>query len=248
MPVPLVGVTCYRRRAQWGSWSRPAAVLPTSYLETVAAAGGRPVVVPPLDGEMAKTAEAVEATVTMLDALVLAGGEDLGEDPLRDAAERSLLAAALDRGMPVLAICRGMQLLNVAMGGSLIEDLPSVGIEGHRPEPGKFSRVTVTTESFSRLRSMVGREAAVACSHHQAVDRLGEHLWVSARSADGLVEAVEMEGEGFVVGVQWHPEEDGDLRLFKGLIGSVGASTKTVQSKSVTDAMSELFIQRARPR
>jgi len=101
-------------------WERPAAVLPRSYVDSVAAAGGVPVLLPPVP------AGAVEA-VSALDALVLAGGADVephryGEDPHastvsrqdRDAWELALLRAALDRDLPVLAICRGMQLLNVA--------------------------------------------------------------------------------------------------------------------------------------
>ena len=67
-----------------------------------------------------------------------------------------------------------------------------------------------------------GSEATVSCSHHQAVDRLGDGLTITARSADGVVEAVELAGADFALGVQWHPEQDAEVRLFKALVARTG--------------------------
>lgn len=161
--------------------------------------------------------------VAAIDALVLVGGEDVGDDPLRDASELSLLGAALDATLPVLAVCRGHQLLNVHLGGTLVPHLPDViGNNAHRPARGQFAPMTIEAEAGSRVAQAMGARFTVSCSHHQAIEDLGRGLLPTARSSDGVVEAVEAEGEGFVVGVQWHPEEDGDTRLFVALIEAAG--------------------------
>ncbi len=234
---PVVGVTTYLEPARWMVWERPAAVLPRSYVDSVAAAGGVPVLLPPVP------AGAVEA-VSALDALVLAGGADVephryGEDPHastvsrqdRDAWELALLRAALDRDLPVLAICRGMQLLNVACGGTLRQHLPEVvGDHGHQPAPGVFGSSRVRIRPASRLAGILGTEMTVACYHHQAVRRLGAGLLPAAWAEDGTVEAIEHQGHRLVLGVQWHPEEpvsaDGvpDGRLFGALVGAAGGT------------------------
>ena len=232
--VPIVGVTTYRHQASWGAWDRPAAVLPASYVDTVAAAGGSPVLLPPyLSAPAEGTASSI---VARLDALVLVGGGDVdpgcygrephpataGVDPGRDATELGLLGAALDAELPVLAICRGMQVLNVYLEGTLVQHVPDVvGHEGHRPGAGFFAAVEVVTEAGSMVAKIWGETTTVRCSHHQAIDVLGRGLVVTARSADGLIEAVELPEARFVVGVQWHPEEDLDRRPFRALLDAV---------------------------
>jgi putative glutamine amidotransferase len=229
--VPIVGVTTYRQQASWGAWDRPAAILPVSYVDTVAAAGGSPVLLPPYESS---TGEGVASSiVARIDALVLVGGGDMdpgcygqaphpatsGVDRGRDASELGLLGAALDLDLPVLAICRGMQVLNVYLGGDLVQHVPDVvGDERHRPASGCFSEVEVVTEAGSMVAKIWGEKAIVRCSHHQAIERLGRGLIVTARSADGLIEAVELSDARFVVGVQWHPEEDLDQRPFRALL------------------------------
>ncbi len=232
--VPIVGVTTYHQQASWGPWDRLATVLPASYTDTVATAGGRPVLLPPTTGAVDDDAAVV--VVAALDALVLVGGGDIdpalygqapapatvGVDPGRDASELALLAAALDADLPVLAICRGMQLLNVFLGGTLVQHVPDVvGHDTHQPARGCFGDVEVTTEAGSLVAKFLGETATVRCSHHQALDRLGAGLVVTARSADGLAEAVELPSARFVVGVQWHPEEDADRRPFAALLDAV---------------------------
>ncbi len=240
---PLVGVTTYRQETRWWSWDRDAALVPGAYLDVVVAAGGWPVLLPPLgDGAVDDPVGAVAAVagplVDAVDALVVIGGGDVsarryGETPdprnggtneHRDELECRLLEAALDRDLPVLAVCRGMQVLNVLLGGTLVQQLPDVlGTTRHQPAPGAFGQVTVHTEPSTILRRLLGDATVVACSHHQAVDAVGESLLVSARSDDGVIEAVEALGRTFVVGVQWHPEETGDRRLFAGLVEAARA-------------------------
>jgi len=106
-----------------------------------------------------------------------------------------------------------------------------VAHRGHQPAPGQFDDVDVATVEGSRLAGIVGRRLSVRCSHHQAVDVLGRGLVVSARSVEpdvggvtpaGIVEGVELPGHRFVIGVQWHPEEGTDLRLFESLLAAAG--------------------------
>jgi gamma-glutamyl-gamma-aminobutyrate hydrolase PuuD len=240
---PLIGVTTYRQDTRWWSWNRDAAVVPGVYLDMVVAAGGWPVLVAPVgtgvpDGA-AVVASAVDPLLDALDGLVVIGGGDVGADRYgqvpddrnggvsdeRDELEFQLVDAALDRDLPLLAVCRGLQVLNAVLGGTLVQQLPDLlGSTGHQPAPGAFGAVTVRTEPSSQVHRLMGDEAVVLCSHHQAVDTLGESLLVTARSDDGVVEAAEVLGRTFAVGVQWHPEEGGDVRLFAGLVEAARAA------------------------
>jgi gamma-glutamyl-gamma-aminobutyrate hydrolase PuuD len=97
----------------------------------------------------------------------------------------------------------------------------------------------VVTEEGSTVRRLFGERADVLCSHHQAVERLGAGLVVTARSEDGVVEAVELPGHRFVVGVQWHPEESSDRRLFEALVAAAdrpGASAAPTETTGTTTA------------
>jgi gamma-glutamyl-gamma-aminobutyrate hydrolase PuuD len=171
--------------------------------------------------------------VGALDALVLTGGGDIsaaryggspdprngGTSDQRDGLELAVLAEALHRDLPVLAVCRGLQVLNVGLGGTLVQQLgDTVGTTAHQPRPGAFGTVAVRALHGTTVQQVMGDRFEVLCSHHQAVDALGEGLVVTARSDDGVVEAVELPDHRFVVGVQWHPEESGDLRLFEALV------------------------------
>ena len=201
--APLVGISSYGEEARWGPWRLPAALLPLAYAEQVAAAGGVPVLLPPLAGE-------IEA-VRRLDAVILSGGGDLDPagygtpadpettrvQPGRDRAELDLLAAALAAGLPVLAICRGLQILNVSRGGTLQQHLPDGG--GHSAGPGTFGSHPVRVAPGSRLGRLLGppdgggaRWLDVPTAHHQAIDRLGDGLVATAWAADGTIEAVEL--------------------------------------------------------
>jgi gamma-glutamyl-gamma-aminobutyrate hydrolase PuuD len=229
----LVGVTTYRQDAAWGPWDTEAAVLPASYVDCVAGAGGRPLLLPPSE-DSAGAASAADVAAA-LDALVLVGGGDVdptryganadpatsGVNRRRDESELALLAAALQAGLPVLAICRGLQLLNVSLGGTLFQHVPDVvGHHGHQPAPGQFGPTDIRLDP-GRLSKAMGESAMVSCSHHQSIDRLADGLVLTARATDGVIEGVELASAPFVVGVQWHPEYDGDLRLFEALVHAV---------------------------
>jgi gamma-glutamyl-gamma-aminobutyrate hydrolase PuuD len=224
----------YRQVTSWWSWERDAALVPGPYLDVIEASGAEALLLPPR-GEGSPPAETGrhDRVVGALDGLVLIGGGDLdparygaepdprngGTSAERDDLEFGLLAAALAVDLPLLAVCRGMQVLNVGLGGTLVQRLPDrIGSTAHQPRPGAFGAVTVDTGEGSTVRHLLGPRTEVLCSHHQAVDRLGSGLVVTARSTDGVVEAVELPGHRFVVGVQWHPEETGDRRLFEALV------------------------------
>jgi putative glutamine amidotransferase len=225
---PLIGITTYAEpEVSWGHWTVPAALIPLSYVRAVAGAGGRPLLVPPVE-------EGVDETLDALDGLILSGGNDVepaaygaephpetrGTVPERDRAELALLVAALERDMPVLAVCRGSQILNVARGGDLVQHLSEVvGHERHRHTPGQFSDHDVELAGDSRLAEVVGGSSApVKSHHHQGYGRVGRGLREVAWAEDGTVEALEDPSKRFALGVLWHPEEGADAALFEALV------------------------------
>ncbi|MFF4348350.1 gamma-glutamyl-gamma-aminobutyrate hydrolase family protein [Streptomyces sp. NPDC001530] len=219
---PLIGVSTYLESgARWGVWELEAALLPAGYPRLVQRAGGLAAMLPPDDPARAA------ATVDRLDGVVVAGGPDVDPArydaersprtgppaPERDAWELALIQAALASGTPLLGICRGMQLLNVALGGTLVQH-----VDGHVKDVGVFGHHAVSPVPGSLYAGLVPESAAVPTYHHQAVDRLGAGLRVSAHAADGTVEAIELPGPGWVLGVQWHPEMGDDLRVMRALV------------------------------
>jgi len=231
----LVGLTSYLEQTRQGVWDYRAALLPEAYLLAVREAGGIPLLLPPQPADPAS----VERVLDSIDALVLTGGADVDpglygeargehtQDPRhdRDAWETALLEGAISRDLPFLAICRGAQLLNVTLGGTLHQHLPDVlGTTRYQPAPAVFGQVDVEVDPETRLHRIlgaIGDRLTVHAYHHQAVDRVADGLVVSARSEDGVVEAVELPAARFGVGVQWHPEEDAaDRRIFRALVES----------------------------
>src|SRR3954471_806709 len=232
---PLIGVTTSELRAssartlrRHGDPPHAEMALGMTYLKAIDAAGGMPVVLPPIGD--------AEALLERLDGICLSGGPDLDPaaygalerhaelgptEPGLDAFELALARAADERGMPLLGICRGAQALNVARGGSLHQHLP-----GHRQsEPGCDVTHEVEVLAGTRLAALLGAgPLAVNSFHHQAVDRLGRGLRVAARAAEGTVEAIE--GAGFSVGVQWHAEALADARLFEALASAAAPALR----------------------
>jgi putative glutamine amidotransferase len=225
---PLIGVTTSElRRSDMGTVRRhgepahPEMALGMTYLLALEAAGAMPVVLPPI-GDAA-------AVLDRLDGLCLSGGPDLDPDaygatsrhpelgptePSLDAFELALARQARARGIPVLGVCRGAQALNVACGGTLHQHLP-----GHRQtEAASQPTHEVHVRAGSHVARLLGAgRHAVNSFHHQAVDRLGAGLRAVARAPDGTVEAVE--GDGFLIGVQWHAETLAAHRgLFEALV------------------------------
>ncbi|MCT9929159.1 gamma-glutamyl-gamma-aminobutyrate hydrolase family protein [Planotetraspora sp. A-T 1434] len=224
MSRPVIGITCYVEPAKFTVWEMTTALLPYMYVEHVTRAGGQAVILPPA-GEPS-------VLVERLDGLIIAGGGDIdparyGARPqeqtgyvreFRDEAEFGLMEAALGSGLPFLGICRGLQVLNVARGGTLHQHLPDVvGHTAHSPAPGTFGRVPVRL-SPGLAKIYDSEDLTPAHYHHQAIDRLGDGLEVTAESEDGTIEAVELPGHPFALAVQWHPEADEDGPLFHALV------------------------------
>lgn len=238
---PIIGISCYMQRAQWGVWDTEAALIPGDYVRMVASAGGIPVLLPP----HGQTPEVLDR----VDGLLLAGGADVGAEeygqmphettvshPFRDASEIMLLTAAQGRGLPVLGICRGMQVINVAAGGTLLQHLPeNLGHSDYQPAPGVYGQVSVTTEPETLAREVLGEATSAPCYHHQGIDRLGEGLRVTGRSPEGLVEIIERDPDaaatdaavaGWLLAVQWHPEHDpSDDRVVRALVEEARRNT-----------------------
>ncbi len=229
--APTIGITTYHTNANWRGWSEEGALLPWTYVTSIRENGGRPVLLPP-GGD----ATEAEETVAVLDGIVIAGGGDIDpaiygaprhpmsevNAPDRDSWELAIAEAAIKLGVPVLGICRGMQMLNVATGGTLHQHVPDlVGHEGHNGPADGFGTHQVRVTSGSVVRSILpgGEYFEVPTHHHQAVDVIGAGLIPVAWADDGIVEGVESTTAGeFLVGVQWHPEQGADARLFRALI------------------------------
>lgn len=216
---PLIAVPAYAlAEGRVRDWEYPAMAAPTRYVEALHRAGAQEAVLMPValdeDGE-------ADELLDRFDALLLLGGGDLdpsvygqerhtkvyGVVPERDAFEITLTRAAIGRGMPLLAICRGHQVLNVARGGTLEQHL-SVDGHGTPGVPGGSTMHAVRIEPDSRLAAATGVARADVCSHHhQAIDVLGASLTAVAWADDGVVEGIELAGDPWVVGAQWHPED-----------------------------------------
>ena len=218
MSRPVVGVTAAIDRARWAVWHVEANVSQRTYSRAIAQAGGLPLILPAHDEVAADAGE----VLNLLDALILSGGSDLDPSsygaepderttavfPERDRFELALARGAIERGLPFLAICRGMQILNVALGGDLEQHIPSA--ERHMHTPGVFSDHDVELEPGSLAERAAGCSLlAVRSHHHQGLGRLGEGLAVSGHAVgDGVIEAVELPGHPFGLGILWHPEEE----------------------------------------
>jgi putative glutamine amidotransferase len=228
---PLIGVTTSEVRAAERVHATPEGeprvremALGLTYLRAIEAGGGLPMVIPPMEEE------AIEPLLDRLDGLCLSGGPDLDPqhygaeahaelgptEPDLDRFELAIARRADAREMPMLTICRGTQALNVVRGGLLHQHLPEISEEvPHRqPTPGTETSHPIQIERGSRLAAALGYgeelevadELDVNSFHHQAIDRLGEGLEVTARAPDGTIEAVEDPRRQFLIGVQWHAE------------------------------------------
>lgn len=226
--TPVIGITTYREQARWGVWDVPADVLHAAYARAVEAAGAAVVLLPPGDPVHAA------AVLDRVDGLVVAGGADVdpaqydadphprtkGTRPDRDAWELALLDTAADRDLPTLMVCRGMQLEAARVGGDLDQHTPDVvGHEEHSPGADQYGDVAVTTVPGTTVAGLIGPGRTVRCHHHQSV-RSHPGLVAAAVAQDGTVEALEHPDRRFWVAVQWHPETQDDVGLFRGLVAA----------------------------
>ncbi|CAM5365343.1 gamma-glutamyl-gamma-aminobutyrate hydrolase family protein [Streptomyces purpurascens] len=207
---PLIAVPA-RFSARTSALRYAAEVNARALIEAVWRAGGEPVGIHPADTGTA-------ARLARFDGVLLPGGGDLAParygaaaphdtvydvDTLQDTFDLAVARHALESGLPLLAVCRGLQVVDVALGGTLEQDMGGPEREHrHLVHP-------VTLEPDSVVARATGAEKTdVSCYHHQRVDRLGTGLRVTARAADGTVEALELPGaHGWFTAVQWHPED-----------------------------------------
>jgi putative glutamine amidotransferase len=244
---PLIGVTTSevrRKKASHplpqGDLQQPELALGVVYARAVDGAGGLPVVLPPLEDA------AVPALVDHLAGVCVSGGPDMDPaaygaaphprlgpvEPELDAFELAVVRHADARGIPVLGICRGCQVLNVARGGTLHQHVPDVvaGSIAHRQTaPGMETSHDIRIDRGSNLAEIVGPDDLdVNAFHHQAVDRLGRGLRAVAWAPDGIVEAIEGDGEALYLGIQWHVETLVHLprhaRLFEALVAAASGA------------------------
>jgi len=233
MARPVIGICTPLERARWGAWDLQAFLLPRNYVDAVHRAGAMALLLAPDPALVEEPDEILDR----LDGLMLAGGADIepavygaaahpltiGSVPERDVFEIALARRALQRDLPLLGICRGMQVMNVACGGTLHQDLPELlGHQEHRRVLGSFEGADhdVRLAAGSLAARAAGEELhATKSHHHQGVDRVGEGLEVTGRAVlDDLPEALEVPGNTFALGVQWHPEADETSRLIAALV------------------------------
>ncbi len=233
---PLIGIAADYYAPKAGP---PFARVNAGYFDSVLAAGGLPVVLPPLSKEYFPE---LDAYLDLVAGVVLVGGMDL--DPRRqgrpltnviqpmavrrEESDRYMLDKIVARRTPLLAIGAGMQLVNVYFGGTLFGHLPTDNPKAmpHYDQAGGVHRHMVVVEANSTLDEIFGApELRVNSTHHQAVNQVGKRLRVGAKSPDGVIEAIETTDETwFCVGTQWHPECDSasalDRQLFDNLVQS----------------------------
>jgi putative glutamine amidotransferase len=238
---PLIGINSDFVAAS--KFSSPHACLRVGYFDSVLAAGGLPLMLPPFE-----RARDVRAALGRFDGFVLSGGLDIDPRKLqlplhpsvqpmserRELSDQVLVRCILEARLPVLAIGLGMQQLNSACGGSLYLHIPSDLPRAlpHRDCSGGPHRHAVLLEAETRLEQIYGvGEIRVNSDHHQAVHQIGAGLRVSARAPDGVIEGIEVtDADWFCVGVQWHPESETasalDRQLFDHFIQACSASSR----------------------
>lgn len=190
------------------------------YIQAVRYSKGLPIILP-----LVRSDRILEQYTEICDGFLFCGGGDItpllfGEEPKDNSGKTCitvdlfqirLMKMILQTSKPVLAICRGMQILSVACGGSVWQDMkmiPGSNILNHMQNSSARSDIShrIRTERDSRLRQYIGSTLYVNSYHHQAVNAPGKDMLVSARAQDGTIEAIELSGHPFALGVQWHPE------------------------------------------
>ncbi|MEZ6095735.1 MAG: gamma-glutamyl-gamma-aminobutyrate hydrolase family protein [Pirellulaceae bacterium] len=233
---PLIGINADYRPTKG---NQPAfSVVTAGYYDNIIRAGGIPVIVPPLTSE-----DDISATLEKLDGFLLVGGADLDPqkdgfmmhpavrpmDERREAFDRTLCRMICERRMPVFGIGVGMQLLNVTLGGNLFlhipEDLPESLPHKDPQDPGHRHGLVIAMGSIME-RVYGDGEIRVSSRHHMAIDELAAGFRVTAKCADGVIEAIEStNSDWFAMGTQFHPENEAasalDVRIFEEFIDGI---------------------------
>ncbi len=228
----VVGLTTYLENAKWSSWDTRASVIQESYLKTVFKAECLPILIPPPLAED-EIDPYIQRVLEIVDGVIVIGGSDIdpslyGEQKdkrtmrsniYRDRYELKLAKTCYDEKKPFLGICRGLQIMNVALGGTLNQHIKDDATkDNHVPEVGDFQPTSIETVKTTLVSTLYGNKAEVTCRHHQAINRLGNFLKVSAYAADSTVEAVEAQPfDRFFLGLQWHPEGKEDEKAIKAM-------------------------------
>lgn len=238
MPArPVIGLTTYRKIADQDPPIELFGIMP-SYVEAITAAGGIPFLIP-----LGLSEDDLAVLLGRVDAMLLPGGGDIepslyqhemdstmwGVDPDRDRVEFFMVRTAVAQQKPMLAICRGLQVFNVALGGTLYRDLHTYKAEAikhdyYRVHPRNYLSHTIELEGDSLVARRLGKtQTWVNSLHHQGIRDLAPDLRAAGYAPDGLIEAIELPGHPFAVGVQWHPEnllqdDPAMLALFTGLV------------------------------
>jgi putative glutamine amidotransferase len=226
-----IGICAAVERVRRDPWDEVVTMVQRTYPDAVQRADALALVLPPDEAAV----DSPDLLLDRIDGLLLAGGADVDPESYgadrhpetgitwleRDRFELALTRRAIERQIPVLGACRGMQILNIALGGTLHQDLPGVvGTDVHRHTPGVFGDHEVRLEPGSLAARAVGDDRTLVKSHHhQGLADLGEGLIATGWSTDDdLVEAVELRGEPYVLGVLWHPEQDEASRVIASLV------------------------------
>ena len=217
MKKPIIGITMFRENKAAGTYNS----LNLDYANSIIEAGGIPILLPITNPNLC------EEYLNIIDGILFSGGEDIAPhlfheepilklgsvDSIRDNFELTLFSKAFDRKIPILGICRGLQLINVALGGNLYQDIDTqvLNVNGHHPSniarDELYHSVIIEKNSFL-YKVFKSTKISVNSFHHQAIKNIGQNLIISAKSQDGIIEAIESSDihSHFILAVQWHPE------------------------------------------
>lgn len=233
---PIIGVTGSLIIDEGGMFpGYERAYVNNDYIQSVVMAGGVPFIIPMVYDE-----NIIKGQLECIDALIISGGHDInplmyGEEPSqklgailpkRDTFDATVVKLAMEMKIPTIGICRGEQMLNVANGGTLYQDLSFIEGCYIKHNQGALPSTATHTTSIvegTKLHAILGDTVMTNSFHHLAVKDVAPGFKVAALSKDGVVEAIEKEGEQFVIGLQWHPEMMAKdhpimLKLFEKLI------------------------------
>jgi putative glutamine amidotransferase len=238
MAKPLIGITMdHVRHLPTPELDRSYLKLYPQYCNAVIAAGGTPLAIP-----VVANAADVKPLLDLVQGVLLVGGDDYPADwygkkplptdtaltPERAKFDREFVKLVYDTDLPVLGVCGGMQLTAIWAGGTLVQHL---GEGVHRNGKEGFTRHDILIEPDSKFARVMGAaKISVNSQHHQAVEKVAGPLRVSARSPDGVIEAMEFKDHPFRIGIQWHPERMPDDPKMRGLYKAFVAAAANVQS------------------